>query len=502
MKHLVQKISLANSIYYYLFITIIILIAVFLRFHNLNWNPAWYTDEGTHIEIARHLITGNDFYLGITDSYLIAARLPLFEHLLAFWFRLVGVDMLFLRILTSFIGMLTVAMTYKVAYLGSRNKIFALISMALLSINPFSVIYSRFGFSYNLTGLLILISVALLLKFKRHQARKYIILASLTLGLATLSDFIAFSFIPAVILFNLLFNRKTLFVSMFVLSVPFAIYASYELSQHPQIFIYDLSYTLARAGGLPLNLQIDNLFNNVRIILSDSVWVLLGVVGTVFIKQRQLKWALILFIVIPIMISGRTVALYNLSAYYMIPFTPFFAIGSSALLYYSSSTIKKIISSIQISIDSISVIMCSLICLISVIGIYRDIQSGFVIGIEHFLISTDEAHQAKDVFDYEKERGLIITSPTLAWMFDQDVTDFQISSLSQADSVHFPSSLFPERFAFDIDYKNARYAIVDNLWRDWGAVHMPVVAKMLNHVKTWELIFESKTIQIYRNPKA
>lgn len=468
----------------------------------MSWNPAWYTDEGTHIEIARHLITGNDFYLGITDSYLIAARLPLFEHLLALWFRFVGVDMIFLRILTSFIGVLTVAMTYKVAYLGSCSRLFAFMSMALLSIDPFSVIYSRFGFSYNLTGLLILTSIVFLLKFKHHQARKYIILSSLTLGLATLSDFIAFSFIPAYIVVNLFFYRKTLFISTVALAVPFAIYVCYELSQHPQIFIYDLSYTLARAGSLSLNIQVDNLFNNVRIIMSESLWVLFGVVGTFSIKQKQFKWMLILFIAMPIMISGRTIALYNLSAYYMIPFTPFFAVGLSALLYYCSTIIKKVMPSIQISIEPISLFLYGLICLTSVIGLYRGINSGFVIGIEHFLISADEAHQVKEVFDYEKEEGLIITSPTLAWMYDQDVTDFQISSLSQADSVHFPSNLYPKRFRFDINYKNARYAIVDNLWRGWGAVHMPVVTEMLNHVKTWELIFETDTIQIYRNQKA
>ena len=140
----------------YIIAVIFLLIASFARIWNLEWNPAWYADEGTHIEIARHLMQGKNLYLGISDSYLIAARLPLFEHLLALWFQLLGVGMLSLRLLTSFMGIITIALVYRVVISASGDKKFALFAMGLFAIYPQAVIYSRFGFSYNLLPILIL----------------------------------------------------------------------------------------------------------------------------------------------------------------------------------------------------------------------------------------------------------------------------------------------------------------------------------------------------------
>ena len=67
----------------YIVATLFLVIASFAHFWNLEISPAWYTDEGTHIEIARHLMQAKIHYLGIIDSFVIVARLPVFEHLLA-----------------------------------------------------------------------------------------------------------------------------------------------------------------------------------------------------------------------------------------------------------------------------------------------------------------------------------------------------------------------------------------------------------------------------------
>src|SRR5512137_2042749 len=89
------------------FLLLILILAAYLRLANVATNPAWYTDEGTHLDIARHLLQGQVQYLAINQSWLLVSRLPLFEILLAALLRLNGVSMETLRVLTGSLGVVT-----------------------------------------------------------------------------------------------------------------------------------------------------------------------------------------------------------------------------------------------------------------------------------------------------------------------------------------------------------------------------------------------------------
>lgn len=482
----------------WLLISAILILAGFMRLWNLEANPAWYTDEGTHLEIAKHLMQSKTQYLGITDSYLIAARLPLFEHLLALWARLISLSMFSLRLLTSFLGLLSVTLVYRVVKTTSKNEVFAILSMVLFAIYPQAVIYSRFGFSYNLLPPLILFGIYGLLRYQQTASYKYLLLVCLVFGFATLSDFIAFSFLPSIIFIILITQRKHTFVAILLLGLPFGLHVLRELVIHSDIFLLDLTYTLRRTGGLPIVVQIENLSTNFRVLFTETWWIPVGMVGLFFVPQRHFKWMLILFVILPLLISGRTVALYHLSAYYLIPFLPFFVIGVASLFVFMINLLSRIIHiNLLYAIIMIGLVICA-------IDVANDVDSRFDTRIEYFLVSSDEAHHIKEmVIDYAKSDDVILVSPTLAWMFDNHVTDYQLSSLSSGvDGVHFPTELYPDRFAFEVDYRQANYAIVDNLWRDWGAVHMPIVADMLLEIQTnWQLIYKGTTINIYQNPQ-
>lgn len=486
--------------YHHLLLLIfVILVASFVRFWNLESNPAWYTDEGTHIEIARHLINGKTQYLGITESYLIAARLPLFEHLLAFWMRLAGVSMLSLRILTSFCGVLTVALVYRLCRQAASNPRFALYATALFAVYPQAVIYSRFGFSYNLLPLLILLGIYSLIRHYQSKNVKYAAFAGLIFGVGTLSDFIALAFLPSVLLIAIFINRRHIIYIILSIVAPFMVYAVIELFILPDIFLHDLSYTLSRTGGLSLHLQLENLIKNSSVLLTETWWMPMGVFGLLFVRPKSFRVMLVLLMILPIVISGRTVALYNLSAYYMIPFLPFIAIGLAALVTLIERMIRKQ-SDLMASVVAAALI--GMLFILTLTGLIKDIRYGFQIGIEQFLIDAGEAYQIEDyMIDYAKDADLIITAPTLAWMFDAQVTDFQLASLTDgSDGIHFPANLYPERFAYGVNYRQATYATVGNLWRDWGAIHMPVVAAMLHDIQAnWLLVFQTESIKIYQN---
>lgn len=87
---------------------IILLLAAYLRLANQPNNPAWYTDEGTHLDIARNLVAGRVQYLAVNQSTLLFSRLPVFEVLLAAFMRISNDDMGALRALTGSLGVMTV----------------------------------------------------------------------------------------------------------------------------------------------------------------------------------------------------------------------------------------------------------------------------------------------------------------------------------------------------------------------------------------------------------
>src|SRR5512139_4155646 len=82
-------------------VALILLLAAYLRLANVTVNPAWYTDEGTHLDIARHMLQGQVQYLAINQSWLLFSRLPLFELLLSGAVLVGGMSMLTLRTVTA-----------------------------------------------------------------------------------------------------------------------------------------------------------------------------------------------------------------------------------------------------------------------------------------------------------------------------------------------------------------------------------------------------------------
>ena len=70
------------------------------------------------------------------------------------------------------------------------------------------------------------------------------------------------------------------------------------------------------------------------------------------------------------------------------------------------------------------------------------------------------------------------------------------------ETVLLPGDIPGERFAFDPRYTEARFVVVDNLWRNWAVWDVAGVPDMLRQVETWPLVFKSGEIEVYANPGA
>ncbi len=133
---------------------LVMALGAYLRLHHLPDNPAWYTDETTHIDITRHLMQGEIRYFAVQDSWLLFSRLPLFEYILAGVFQIAGISMAALRTLTALCGLLTGLLIYVVLQQIQPDKWLSLLACGVWCVLPEAVLYNRFGFSRAIRPLL------------------------------------------------------------------------------------------------------------------------------------------------------------------------------------------------------------------------------------------------------------------------------------------------------------------------------------------------------------
>jgi hypothetical protein len=520
-------------------LALILFLAAYLRLSNVATNPAWYTDEGTHLDIARHLLTGRVQYLAINQPWLLASRLPLFEGLLTIAARFNGVSMETLRLLTGSLGVVTVGLMYAVMHRISRDRLLALLTALLLAIYPPAVLYSRFGFSYNLLAPLLLLTLLGEGKYTAARSstalnsahampsakprwrtrwnapRRWLAVASLAIGLGALSDLWMFVVSAPFALIVLIHNWRDLLWSVPLALLPFGIYAAITLAIAPQVFLFDVHFILSRVNQLPLDRQVATVWQNLSTLGAQDVWMIAGSLGLLLLKLPRLRWISLAFFVIPIVLLGRTTALFSLSFYYLITLLPLVALGAASLMRYgmpwlSSVLIRRIRSAVDVSMPAqagwINLLVAAPIVIvlsISTAGLVRQVRDGFRTDIDGFLLDPIAAQAAAAFVNQQAEvDDLVIASPTLAWLLKAQVADMQMPSAYRGQATpHLPADIPPERWAFDPSVERARFVIVDDLWRNWAVPNVPGVSEMLHKIETWPLVLRSGEIVIYQNPE-
>jgi 4-amino-4-deoxy-L-arabinose transferase-like glycosyltransferase len=524
-----------------LILLLILALAVCLRLTNLSDNPGWYTDETTHVDIARHLLHGRAQYLAITQSMMLVGRPPLFHLLLAGLFGAFGEDIGILRALTGVLGIISAGLLYLVVRRATGERVLSLLAALMLAIYPNAVLYSRFGFSYNLLSPLVLLMLWGMGEYLRtppsnpppvnregekqscnKRGKRWLALAALAVGVGSVSDLLMMTFAAPFVLVVLARRWRDLLWSLPLMALPFGIYGVVMLASVPRAFLFDVQFTLSRLGAIPLEDQLPNVALNYTVLISQDFWMLAGIIGLFLLRPVRLQRLSLLLFLLPLVLLGRTAALYSLSFYYMIALLPLVALGAAALVRYGAPYVFRTVCTSLESVaarragDAVSLqrrlammgaggvalLVVASPLLTSTVLMNQQIVSHWNTAIEPFLINAADARQAARYVNRHTNAGdLVIGSPPVAWLFDAHAADFQMAVAATGEgTVHFPPDVPADRFAFDPRYMRARFVVVDNLWRNWGAVHIPGVLRMLREVETWPLVFQAGAIEVYRNP--
>jgi 4-amino-4-deoxy-L-arabinose transferase-like glycosyltransferase len=480
-------------------VALLLLLAAYLRLANVAANPAWYTDEGTHLEIARHLLQGQVQYLAINQSWLLFSRLPLFEILLSGAALVGGVSMLTLRTVTACLGVITVAVLYVTARRTTRDPRLALLAALLLAIYPPAVLYSRFGFSYNLLAPLVLIACLGLVEFSSQRSKRWLAVAALSIGLGALSDLWMFIMLAPLTLIVLIRNWRDAVWSVPLALLPFAAYAAVLLLTVPQAFLFDLRFVLSRVNQLALEQQAATLWQNITTLAAHDAWLIAGLLGLALLNPPRLRWIALAFCGIPIALLGRTTALFSLSFYYLIPLLPFAALGVASLIRYGVAWLTRQFG--QRLSAAVGVLMAGVL-LLATLQLVEQVQAGFHTDIDAFLLDPSAARDAAEFVNHRAApTDLVIASPTLAWMLHANVADMQMPIAYRGQATpHLPDNVPVGRWAFDPSVEQARFVVVDNLWRNWAMANVPHVTALLQEVIMWPRVWQSDSVVVYQNP--
>lgn len=493
----------------------IVLLAAGLRLVNLADNPAWYTDEATHLDIARSLAGGRVQYMAIGESVLLFARPPLFHGALALLFNMFGASLLTLRTFTALVGVVTVLLTYAAGRITGGGRGLALLAALCLATYPNAVIYHRFGFSYNLLTLFVLAAFIGGWHYATTGQRRSLALALLCVGLGVLVD-IPGSAYAAPLLTLVLFKRpRDMLWAVPLLGVPIASYALVMLLTVPDAFWFDLNFTLGRLGGMSLVEQTVNIVRNITMLVGGDAWLLLGMIGVFLLRPLSLRVVCLLFLLLPIAVMGRTAALYSLSFYYALPLLPFFALGMAGFALAAVRHVRGLLrdSDALLRVGAVNfaplVTAALLGLMLAAPFVYvlaqtvSGVQTRLPTAIDPFLIAPVDAQTAATLINAcTTAEDLVLASPSVAVLLDARAVDFQFAvSITGEDAVHLPGSTPRERYLFDTRLETARYVVVDNLWRNWGAVHIPGALRILQGVEAdWRLVLRSGALEVYANP--
>lgn len=501
---------------------VILALATYLRLTNLPNNPAWYTDEGTHLSIAHHLSQGHVQYFAVTDSMLLFARPPLFHACLALLNHIFGEGIATLRGFTAGLGILSTLLLFIITRSLNKNDVFALWAAFLYAVYPQAILYTRLGFSYALLTPMVIIIMYALTRHIQTGRWRALAWAGIWSGIGLLGDIMMGAVIIVVGLIAFFKSPRMLIWLIPLMGLPFGIYALINLIHQPSAFVFDLNFTLNRLGGIPITQQLNTIAENFTMLLSTDLWFPLGVAGIFLIHPASLRVVSACLLLLPIIIIGRTVALFHLSLYYMSPLFPLLTLGVASLIWHGSIWV---IDNLQTLFQHMRFVqhlplgwhrMLARFAMLSLIGAplfftlqytINSINTRIQTAIDPFLVDSADGESVIRYFQSQDTTDkLILASPSIGWALEMytsaRVADWQMHvAYIGYDAIHLPHNVPHERYAFIPTLDHADYVIIDPIWRNWGNVHVPQAVILYQTVTTnWRLVYQSGTLDIYARP--
>lgn len=497
---------------------------VFLRLNFLDTNPGWYSDEGSDLDIARHLAQGQWQYFALGGTPLIAARVPLFHLLLGLGFQVWGYDIATARLVVALFSLATAGMLF-IAVREMLGKWTALLTVLMFAILPNILLYSRIAFGYNVQAFFVVVCWYALWKFYVTRARAWLVLASLAVGAAYMTALTALPLIVCVSLVVLITKPRELTWAFLLMLAPGVVFIGLLDITAPTALFQDLALTFGRANDSMVT-QLFNLTGNYVFWFDWTFWVALGSVGLFLLPVRSARWlALLLCFSILFSTMRAFPAAGDLNLHRYLGVVPFLALGSAQFLVSAASFLGALVRADLASwrmprglswlenerwqkIFVYILFVVFLIAPLSWLAMWSVYLVAFPLSprptrLDSVMVTnpTDARQIVEWVNSRTADGDVVVASPTLAWLLDANATDFQQALAYEGIATdNYGKGLPRARFLYDVSFENAKFVITDRLWRGWAFERMPRLKDYSQLFDSWSHVKSQGEFDVYQNP--
>ncbi|MFA5750291.1 MAG: glycosyltransferase family 39 protein, partial [Candidatus Shapirobacteria bacterium] len=174
----------------WLILFLILVLATILRFWQLGKTPSgFYSDEASLGYSAFSIMeTGKDEFgqkYPIFFRSFTTFQAPIYIYLLIPVYKVLGMSVFSTRLLSAMAGMVGIWFSFWLVKNLSKKTNLALITVLLLAISPWTIIFSRASYETNIAFTFLVIALWSFYKFK--QNKKYLILAAIMAALSFLT---------------------------------------------------------------------------------------------------------------------------------------------------------------------------------------------------------------------------------------------------------------------------------------------------------------------------
>lgn len=217
--------------FFYFTITIITILALYLRFYNLAIVPnGLYPDESAIGYNAYSILqTGKDEYGSVYPLYFKSFddfKLPIYIYLTSLAIDIFGVNSFSVRFASAFFGSMSVAGLMILIYLISKNRALTFLTGIFLTLNPWHLYFSRAGYEVNVATSFILFGVLFFMMATKYKLKSLFLIISVFFFTLSVYTYNVTRLISPLIYFGLLFfyyksfkNKKVVFLSMSLFAI-------------------------------------------------------------------------------------------------------------------------------------------------------------------------------------------------------------------------------------------------------------------------------------------
>ncbi len=503
---------------------LVFILAAFLRFNNLDWNPGWFSDEGSDVNIAHNLMNGEFQYFAIRGTPLVAARVPLFHILLIGAFSIWGYGLTAARYVVAISSLATIILFYWTTR-RMMGRGLALLAAFILTIMPNAVQYNRMAYAYNVQALLMVLCWLALWEYSVTPSPGWLLVAVAMAGISSMITLTGLTLILLVALVVFWYRPRDLFWSLPLMLAPAALYVGVLFYAAPVALQQDLTLTFTRSSASLLG-QFVNLASNYTLWFDWTPWIVLGVAGLFSIEPLRVRLLTLIFFfgalfnVMRVFPGG-----FELSYHHYLGFLPFLALGAAQFL---SRAYRVLFSQFHAAFATLAhpcfpqfVLPALARRALSGTAVFLILVTPLIwLTAWDYYLTTNavlprptriDSALAKDprdaiaVTDFINQRlrpgEVVLASPTIAWRIQGNVSDFQQALAYEGISTdNYGDGVSRDRFVFDPSFENATFVIVDNLWRGWASDTMPALKGYMAQAETWPCVMHRGEYDVYRNP--